>query len=224
MNPTDFLLLYQQLGLRPESTIDELKLAYRRRVADLHPDRRRGAGDDADRAGEHLRQLTALYGSATLFHRRHGRLPGAGIAARPTPAPAPPVVGVAKARSGRSMATLAVLAALTAALWLWLGAGDDGEAGAAGVSAEARAASASVVSFVDSDAPAAALTLGISRSEVLEIEAAPISQGEDRWDYGPSWIAFERGKVSGWYSSPLRPLRHASTRPPVPKGDAPPQN
>ncbi|MEO7432876.1 MAG: J domain-containing protein [Dokdonella sp.] len=224
MNPTDFLLLYQQLGLRPDSTLDELKLAYRRRVANLHPDRRQGAGEEADRAGEHLRQLTALYGAATLFHRRHGRLPGAGIAARPSPAPVPPVATVAKGPPARSIAMIIVVAGLAAAIWLWVGAADDGEVAATDRSANAQPARSNVVSFADSDAPAAMLALGISRSAVLEIESAPISQGEDRWDYGPSWIAFERGKVSGWYSSPLRPLRHASTHPPVPKGDAPPQN
>jgi len=56
-----------------------------------------------------LRQLTALYGSATAFHRRHGRLPGAGIAARPMPAPAPPApVGkVGRPWTGRPRGPLA---------------------------------------------------------------------------------------------------------------------
>jgi hypothetical protein len=227
MNPTDFLLLYQQLGLRPDSSIEELKLAYRRRVADLHPDRPRNAkGANAEVAGERLRQLTALYGSATAFHRRHGRLPGAGIAARPMPSPAPPApVGrVGRPWTGRTLVLiLAVMLGLACATWWLADAGDEGDAGGTGDEIPSTPA-AGLASLADGDAAGLVLKLGLSRSDVLEIEKAPISQGDDRWDYGPSWIAFERGKVSGWYSSPLRPLRHATVRPPSNPDEVPPHN
>ena len=53
--------------------------------------------------------------------------------------------------------------------------------------------------------------------EVGEIEGEPITRDDYRWDYGASWIAFDRGKVNDWYSSPLQPLKHASKHPPPPE-------
>ena len=66
----DFAWLYRQLGLRPGGSLQELRLAYRRRVARLHPDRIQG---DI----EALQQLNVLYGAALDFQRKMGRLPGA---------------------------------------------------------------------------------------------------------------------------------------------------
>jgi hypothetical protein len=73
---SDFVQLYSWLGLRPDCTLDEFKRAYRRRVAELHPDRHPGAGNGFH-APMRLSELTSLYGTATRFHREHGRLPGA---------------------------------------------------------------------------------------------------------------------------------------------------
>jgi len=76
---TDFLTLYQELGLSPDRcSLDEFKRAYRRRVSCLHPDRRpEGTDDDSPEA---MQRLTSLYGAAIAFERRFGRLPGAGSA------------------------------------------------------------------------------------------------------------------------------------------------
>jgi hypothetical protein len=77
---TDFLLLYEELGLAPgRCSLDEFKRAYRRRISTLHPDRHQ-AGTDDD-APEAMRRLTTLYGAAIAFERRFGRLPGAEPAA-----------------------------------------------------------------------------------------------------------------------------------------------
>jgi len=73
---TDFLDLYKILGLNPGCGLAEFKRAYRRRVAVLHPDRR-SANQVSVIVAERLQQLTALYGAAMEFERRHGRLPGA---------------------------------------------------------------------------------------------------------------------------------------------------
>jgi hypothetical protein len=48
---------------------------------------------------------------------------------------------------------------------------------------------------------------------VRAIEGEPTLIGGDRWEYGPSWIRLEDGKVTDWYSSPLRPLRTATAQP-----------
>ncbi len=51
------------------------------------------------------------------------------------------------------------------------------------------------------------IRIGSSHKEVLRIQGEPLFRSETRWDYGPSFIEFQDGKVSGWHSSPLRPLR-----------------
>lgn len=76
---TDFLTLYAELGLAPGvSDLEALKHAYRRRVAQLHPDR--AGADQGD--PERLQRLNRLYGAALAFEQRYGRLPAATAASR----------------------------------------------------------------------------------------------------------------------------------------------
>ena len=99
---TDFFLFYQQLGLRPDCSLPELKNAYRRRVAELHPDRQRPGRADPE-AAAHLQELTAAYNAAASFQRRYGRLPGAThTSARPVPAEGGrrPPLATAEVRAG----------------------------------------------------------------------------------------------------------------------------
>jgi len=49
---------------------------------------------------------------------------------------------------------------------------------------------------------------------VRALEGRPLMESAQRWDYGPSWIEFNDGKVSDWYSSRLHPLKVAGARPP----------
>jgi hypothetical protein len=70
----EFARLYSMLRLTPACTPDDLHRAYRRAIAELHPDR--GAARSADQDAR-LRDLISLHAEATEFHRRHGRLPGA---------------------------------------------------------------------------------------------------------------------------------------------------
>lgn len=70
----EFARLYSMLLLTPACTPDDLHRAYRRAIAELHPDR----GAARSEAQEtRLRELISLHAKATEFHRRHGRLPGA---------------------------------------------------------------------------------------------------------------------------------------------------
>lgn len=70
----DLTLLYSELGLRPNCSLQELQLAYRRRISELHP-RRPGAKPQSQDSA-YLCDLIGLYTTATRFHRRYGRLPG----------------------------------------------------------------------------------------------------------------------------------------------------
>jgi hypothetical protein len=72
----DLTLLYSQLGLRPDCSLAELQLAYRRRISELQPDRLE-PGSQSPESSALLRNLIWLYTSASRFHRRYGRLPGA---------------------------------------------------------------------------------------------------------------------------------------------------
>ncbi|MEP6897631.1 MAG: hypothetical protein ABI870_03770 [Rhodanobacter sp.] len=203
---TDFLDLYKDLGLHPDCSLPEFKQAYRRRLSVLHPDR---PGDGSANPPEQLQRLTALYGAAMEFHRRHDRLPGA-IQSRPvqvSPAQPPASAPVAPPRQ-RSRWWLA-LPLVACAIWLlW-------------------PESPKVESTMDSDpqveatesgqpgaVPAHAIELGMAPDQVRAIEGEPVVISDDRWDYGPSWVRFENRKVAGWYSSVLHPLKTASPQNP----------
>ena len=71
----DLTLLYSELGLKPNCTLAELQLAYRRRISELQPDRTGRLQSPESTAV--LRDLIGLYTTANRFYRRYGRLPGA---------------------------------------------------------------------------------------------------------------------------------------------------
>lgn len=230
--PTDFLRLYQELGLAPGATIEDLRRAYRRRVSELHPDRLgQTFTATVPGAAERLQQITALYGAATQFHRQHGRLPGsAGPSHRNATGPehAPPsVLPDAAPRRSRLVWLLAAAVVIVWLVWFppWandIAESDDGAADSpVAVERGARMepaprAAAPVPGFSQT------LKIGMPADKVLAIQGEPVNRDEGRWDYGPSWIAFDQGKVTDWYSSTLRPLKFATRHPPPPHRDIEP--
>lgn len=211
--PTDFIAFYQHLGLRPDCSLAELKNAYRRRVAELHPDRNPQHRDDAEAAAR-LQELTAAYQAALAFERRHGRLPGARMHADPAPPGRTPAPGLPQAtrRTGLRRAVFALLAAAALAWVTWDQIGQEAPAGAQDAREQRR--------FVAVPPPTAPshgeeerIELGMDAASVRAIEGRPVMENIERWDYGPSWIEFDHGRVSDWYSSRLRPLKVASARP-----------
>jgi len=207
---TDFLDLYRLLGLEPGCGLDEFKQAYRRRVSVLHPDRR--DEDSRSIAAQRLQQLTAMYGMAMEFHRTHGRLPGAAGVRPPSPAagkagPAPATQRV-RATRRHSRRWWLLPAAAIAAWWLWPTVPSAPPPAETGPASTRHAATM--------PAPRPAWGLGTDAASVLGIEGEPtLKAGDQRWEYGPSWVRFENGKVVDWYSSPLYPLHVAA------HGDAP---
>jgi hypothetical protein len=134
MMPPDFGQLYAQLGLQPGCSLEELKRAYRRRIAELHPDRK---PSQASPTGTEipLPDLNSIYASALRFHKEHGRLPGSrsqafrglgpslpGRAADPANAK-PPAAGPdddsgPNLQRGQKLAILLLLSALALAIFL----------------------------------------------------------------------------------------------------------
>mgnify|MGYP001579240134 FL=1 len=50
-------------------------------------------------------------------------------------------------------------------------------------------------------------SLGSSKQEVRAVQGAPLMENENLWEYRISRIYFKDQKVSGWYDSPLDPLK-----------------
>lgn len=227
---TNFAHLYSRLALSPDSSADELRHAYRRRIAELHPDRVR---DDARAAetGEELRELITLYAEASRFHRRHGRLPGASPpASRPASfalprAPAPPPSTVAAPVTKGRIALLVGLLLLALVL-IGISFSDD-ELGGIGSSQDAPSRASPVVA--QGAQPAAregrisasvvqplqdTLELGMDAATVRAIQGEPMHASTEQWEYGPSWLRFADNRLIDWRSSPLHPLKTATDFPP----------
>ena len=211
--PVDFAKLYAELGIDPDCGMDAFKRAYRRRVAELHPDRPAASRRNPDL----LIALNLGYAAVLDFHRSQGRIPGAApppseasvhgfpptspAPLRATSAPAAP----ASRRSPRIRVLLLPVLLIIAAIWHWLPDFDEPPPDTANVTASTKA-----------PAPALArVQLGMDADTVIALLGEPVSRDASRshWIYGPSWLRFECGHVADWYSSPLRPLSVASRTP-----------
>lgn len=195
--PLDFAALYDELGIDADCTPEQFRQAYRRRVGQLHPDHA-GHADEMPR----LQRLNRVYTAANEFQRTHGRLPGArrrderrAVERVRMPsgdigaAHLPPLSG--PQRIARYLLPMAV--AVVALAWWW-----------APVDRHGPGAHASLAAPVGSDG---LLRLGMDRARVKRIQGTAVNANTNRWDYGPSWIEFDCGRVIDWYSSPSRPLR-----------------
>ncbi|GGK09042.1 J domain-containing protein [Luteimonas terricola] len=208
---TDFFVLYRELGIEPECSMDGLRLAYRRRVADLHPDR------GGDSGGDTLKSLNQRYAAALDFHRHYGRLPGAPPApsVRRRHDPAEPARRMEDAvepeleQEARRPSKVVVYGiVLVAALLVWW---------LSRTEAPLPGFLESVIGNKRETAPPAAIALrrGMPARDVLALLGDPVSRefGDTHWEYGPSWVRFECAEVIDWYSSPLRPLKASRSRP-----------
>lgn len=209
---TDFMGLYHDLGIGADCTLDTFRLAYRRRVAELHPDRAGGGRE------EELKALNLRYEAVLDFHRLHGRLPGAA----PEPTTRPPrrasatvaasteVIGTSPNQSAATLPRSTVLLGLALVLTLiwWLSPEIDAPAPAPSSAASGQ--------LMPSDTTTSqTLQVGMTPSSTIAMLGQPVSWDKDNtlWLYGPSWVRFHCSRVVDWYSSPLQPLKVASSRP-----------
>ena len=214
----DFDALYRELGITARSGLPLLRQRYRRRVAQLHPDR---AGDARD--PEALKVLNLRYSAALAFHRRHGCLPGPAVGAGAAQARASAMVAQAAGprRAPRMRAALALLAAATLLAWTaatWTDTDPEAAAVAGAVvgptapiapsPGAAHVAGPEVADRAQLPTPAR-LYPGMEAAAVRALLGDPIGRGEDDrlWVYGPSWLRFECDRLVAWYSSPLAPLK-----------------
>lgn len=225
----DFALLYSRLGLRPDCTLAEFKRAYRLRIGKLHPDKGPGIGGPEN--DDELAELIRLYTTATRFHRRHGRLPGA----RSRPAALTHLTAAAtyssaaaddtdpelgnrssssatEPRPQRSVVFASLLVATVTVLalsWDWQAE----TAMQAVATKDFPTTSPAIIDGATSVLSRQQLELGMDPASVLAIQGKPLSMNGDRWDYGPSWLRFADGRLVDWHSSPLRRLDTATPSP-----------
>lgn len=216
---TDFVALYRELGLRAGCTIEQLKHAYRRRVGELHPDRTGSAASTP-----RLQRLNRLYAAAIEFQRSHDRLPGAQRtgARMPSHSATPEVemdVGLSRAVpstpvQARQVWRYALPLVAAVLMVFWYPTPPDPTTttrdAARPVPAVGNGMFAPVSEATGITHPGVTLpriTIGMPAARARAIQGEPLNADKTRWDYGPSWIDVHCGRVSGWYSSPLRPLR-----------------
>lgn len=206
----DFTQLYSQLNLPPDCSLEEFKRAYRRRISELHPDRRGAMPAPSLETQNVLRELISLYAAAIRFNRRHGRLPGGAIHAATVPRPpaAPRRFSSAQpprptARHGRAIAILLIALLLTLLLsWYWSMPTEPEEP----TSAPEFTGPVTTVVVIRNR-----LEVGMDKNTVLAIQGEPLHKYETEWDYGPSWLRFEQDRLIDWYSSPLYRLKTATS-------------
>lgn len=78
----DFSLLYAELKLPPDCSLEEFKCAYRRRISELHPDRK-GNDPASPEAQAELATLISTNVAVNRFYSRYGRMPGASLRSMP---------------------------------------------------------------------------------------------------------------------------------------------
>lgn len=226
----DFLAFYELIGVQPDCKPEMLRSAYRHCVSELHPDRQRAGSDP--RAIDLLQELNATYVAAMRFYRRYGRLPGTVAHVRtqaswvhaPPPRAAPPPAAARVSRKALIFASFGV------GVLVWLAANEDPGNTAPASAGNVVHAISPVSNHDASRLPVAGdrprgtadassrepmrIEVGMDQDSVRALEGPPFMTSGDHWDYGPSWIDFEHGHVSDWYSSPLRRLHVGSPRPP----------
>lgn len=215
----DFFRLYSQLGLHPDCSLEEFKQAYRRRIAEVHPDKAAAPGN-TDSTSLDVSELNSAYAAALSFHKRQGRLPGSKPHAPatprkaalryPTPPKATPATGIPSTSSGRGNLLVALLIALIMVMILM---DFSSETLGLGASGEGTADTQSTAAHLEPPPPTQ-LVLGMDATEAIIVQGQPHQIRGDEWSYGPSWLKFEKGRLVDWHSSPLRRLRTDTQNPP----------
>ncbi len=138
------------------------------------------------------------------FYDRHGRLPGSNQAAPSVSTDTPPPRAAMRQEvptrsASRSILIVVLLLVGLAVLWFFL---PDETADEATDSGRVTIATNAPV-----DQAAEVLLVGMDEGGVRRVQGEPAFLSTDVWEYGPSYVRFEKHKVVSWYSSPLYPLK-----------------
>lgn len=220
MRTDDYLADYARLGLQPGCSLETLERTWRLAVRDLHPDRA-VEGLDAQLRSRRLHEVTSAYRRLRGFEREHGRLPGGAplrVAGSEGPDAAQAMdperavdAGTPASAAGRSPVGLSALAVLVFAGLLGWSAWWSQKSSEGAVD---PGMTATTVNASDQLSPAVAvevqprprIRIGSTEAQVERLMGQPLVSEPDLWEYGPSHVRFVRGRVVGWYSSPLKPL------------------
>lgn len=225
----DFSQLYSLLGIEPGCSLEELKHAYRKRVAELHPDRHSSRPSNDERSIQ-LATLIPLYKKAIHFHESHGRLPGSTVAETSALRQGSAALR-AKASSPAFLRTRRAAPESTpipaSHWWLLLGlacligylvfSAFPGKGSTSGSSPAATTQPSAARAGTKRGEGRAYIVTGMDADTVLSIQGPPSRISDDIWEYGPSWLRFEDGRLVEWHSSPLYRLRTATPRRPAEK-------
>jgi len=224
-----FAQAYDILGLRPGDGWKELKIAYRRRMREWHPDRFPGDDVRKKRADEKTKTINKAYKELTDYYRRHGILPlqapRASARVRPryeSPVDPAPATVAATWRNLRTFLTLhprvgivAAVAVATFVIYILLSAlpphedADPLKPSAPSGSVDARTPQRSIAARNEPY-----FTVGSTIGEVYSSQGVPTKTETDVWHYGNSKVYFTNGVVTKWESTSERPLNARIDRDP----------
>lgn len=226
MPTDDYLADYALLGLQPGCSMETLERTWRLAVRELHPDRAHDS-PDVEARSRRLHELTGAYRRLRQFGREHGRLPGgmlrpAGSAAAAATAATQPSCSEADARfesvigaaapsqanpsMGRGWRGIALATGVAVGVVWALMPSPDEVASPDYEVARAQDHPAALPRNDNRVSPARRIRVGSTEAQVERLIGSPMVSAPDVWEYGPSHVRFERGRVVGWYSSPLKPL------------------
>ena len=233
---------YSALGLKPGSSWDEVRDAYRTLITKWHPDRFQQDSQNRKLAEEESMEITRAYKILADYYRKHGSTP-----TDPSPAPASaarnpetarppePIYRPAPAVEVPESATHAepaastpiaasrgkiffVLPAIAMLLYLWfteesvVRGPDIQTAPKSTVQDGAQPVLGSKAASYPADQ---FFTLGSKLGAVYEIQGVPSKTEQGIWHYGKSRVYFINGSVSHWDSHPENPLQASLVIDPV---------
>lgn len=189
--PDNYRECYRALGLPPVCSIEEVRLAYRRRVRACHPDR---AGTPPAADPDEFGRVVIAYRRLVRFYREHGRLPHQPIesAAR--------LQRLASRRADFRSRWRCAFTVPRLHRFVFL-------AFVGGVAATAALDQLQPPGMAEQARPNGRIAVGMAPAEVVRIQGVPQFTKGSVWFYGESGIIFERGCVIGWEDRPPFPLR-----------------
>ncbi len=221
---------YATLGLEPDCPWDDVRRQHKRLAFAWHPDRH-VATPDANKALERAKEINAAFEVLSKYYRAQARaehhVPETDArpehpTAQDLP-PFPPEISRSPATHATSTSVLAAVSISVLVFWALArlavepvaevapGSLMDNVTGANGAPYGGGSTGMTEGGFdglrTDANTGDKQITYGSTRDEVRRILGAPAAEGDAQWTYGPSQIYFKDGRVSGWYLSPLQPLK-----------------